>query len=48
MMPDIRAFFESEEGQREFEEWKKEREKKQEIISAEKAAKSRSKRKNAS
>ena len=26
MMPDIRAFFESEEGQREFEEWKKERE----------------------
>ncbi|MBR5718786.1 MAG: hypothetical protein IKX16_07190 [Clostridia bacterium] len=28
MMPDIRAFFESEEGKREFEEWKKEREKK--------------------
>ena len=29
MMPDIRAFFESEEGQREFEEWKRERELKQ-------------------
>ena len=29
MLPDIRAFFESEEGQREFEEWKKERELKQ-------------------
>ena len=28
MMPDIRAFFESEEGKREFEEWKAEREKK--------------------
>ena len=27
MMPDIRAFFESEEGKREFEEWKAEREK---------------------
>ena len=25
MMPDIRAFFESEEGKREFEEWKKQR-----------------------
>ncbi len=25
MMPDIRAFFESEEGKREFEEWKRER-----------------------
>ena len=48
MMPDIRAFFESEEGQREFEEWKKEREKKQEIIPADKAIKSRSKRKNVS
>jgi len=28
MMPDIRAFFESEEGKREFEEWKSQREKK--------------------
>ena len=28
MMPDIRAFFESEEGKREFEAWKAEREKK--------------------
>ena len=28
MMPDIRAFFESEEGKREFEEWKKQREQK--------------------
>ena len=28
MLPDIRAFFESEEGKREFEEWKKQREKK--------------------
>lgn len=28
MLPDIRAFFESEEGKREFEEWKAEREKK--------------------
>ena len=28
MMPDIRAFFESEEGKREFEEWKAQREKK--------------------
>ena len=28
MLPDIRAFFESEEGKREFEEWKKHREKK--------------------
>ncbi len=27
MLPDIRAFFESEEGKREFEEWKAEREK---------------------
>lgn len=27
MLPDIRAFFESEEGKREFEEWKREREK---------------------
>lgn len=27
MMPDIRAFFESEEGKREFEEWKAQREK---------------------
>ena len=27
MMPDIRAFFESEEGKREFEEWKSQREK---------------------
>ena len=26
MMPDIRAFFESEEGKREFEEWKAQRE----------------------
>ncbi|MBP5206896.1 MAG: hypothetical protein J6330_00395 [Clostridia bacterium] len=26
MMPDIRAFFESEEGKREFEEWKAKRE----------------------
>ena len=26
MLPDIRAFFESEEGKREFEEWKKQRE----------------------
>jgi hypothetical protein len=29
MLPDIRAFFESEEGKREFEEWKAQREKKQ-------------------
>jgi hypothetical protein len=29
MLPDIRAFFESEEGKREFEEWKEQREKKQ-------------------
>ena len=29
MMPDIRAFFESEEGKREFEEWKAERAKRQ-------------------
>ena len=29
MLPDIRAFFESEEGTREFEEWKSKREKKQ-------------------
>jgi len=28
MLPDIRAFFESEEGKREFEEWKKQREQK--------------------
>ena len=28
MMPDIRAFFESEEGKREFEEWKAQRENK--------------------
>ena len=28
MMPDIRAFFESEEGKREFEEWKEKRKKK--------------------
>ena len=28
MLPDIRAFFESEEGKREFEEWKKQRESK--------------------
>ena len=28
MLPDIRAFFESEEGKREFEEWKAQREKK--------------------
>ncbi len=28
MMHDIRAFFESEEGKREFEEWKAQREKK--------------------
>ena len=28
MLPDIRAFFESEEGKREFEEWKTKREKK--------------------
>ena len=28
MMPDIRAFFESEEGKREFEDWKVKREKK--------------------
>ena len=28
MLPDIRAFFESEEGKREFEEWKKQRENK--------------------
>ncbi len=27
MLPDIRAFFESEEGKREFEEWKKEKQK---------------------
>lgn len=27
MLPDIRAFFESEEGKREFEEWKKQKEK---------------------
>lgn len=27
MLPDIRAFFESEQGKREFEEWKKQREK---------------------
>ena len=27
MLPDIRAFFESEEGKREFEEWKAQREK---------------------
>ena len=32
MLPDIRAFFESEEGKREFEEWKKQREKKQDGI----------------
>ncbi len=30
MMPDIRAFFESEEGKKEFEEWKMKREKKSE------------------
>ena len=29
MMPDIRAFFESEEGKREFEEWKKARQQKE-------------------
>ena len=29
MLPDIRAFFESEEGKREFEEWTEQREKKQ-------------------
>ena len=29
MLPDIRTFFESEEGKREFEEWKAQREKKQ-------------------
>lgn len=29
MMPDIRAFFESEEGKREFEKWKKQRRNKQ-------------------
>ena len=29
MLPDIRAFFESEEGKREFEEWKAERDKEQ-------------------
>ena len=29
MMPDIRAFFDSEEGKREFEEWKREKEKSQ-------------------
>ncbi len=28
MLPDIRAFFESEEGKREFEEWKAQRRKK--------------------
>ena len=28
MLPDIRAFFESEEGKREYEEWKKQRENK--------------------
>ena len=28
MLPDIREFFESEEGKREFEEWKKQRENK--------------------
>ncbi|MCR5611236.1 MAG: hypothetical protein K6F68_05320 [Clostridiales bacterium] len=40
MMPDIRAFFESEEGMREFEEWKKTRELKQ----AEKETKSTQKK----
>ena len=32
MLPDIRAFFESEEGKREFEVWKKKRVKKQDVI----------------
>ena len=40
MMPDIRAFFESEEGKREFEEWKIEKEKK--LTSQENASKTKS------
>ena len=38
LWPDIQAFFESEEGQREFAEWKAEQEKKKQIESTEQLA----------
>lgn len=38
LWPDIQAFFESEEGQREFAEWKAERERKKETENFEKTA----------
>ena len=44
MMPDIRAFFESEEGKREFEEWKNNRNCSRETIKKPKPIKERSKK----